>query len=271
MSAHGGSTSRRNWSLEETQMAFALYYVLPPSECDDTGDDVQHLARCIHRSPNSVALKIWNIAANDPNRIALGKVGMSHGSKLDKEVWQRYAESPDSFLGECLSLLFHTFEEESHGMQDAQAAPSLLTEAEQEAVLGDEREATVMERVHQQYFRKSLMSNYHNKCCMTGISLKQLLVASHIKPWVASSAVEKTAASNGLLLNAFHDKAFDRGLITIDDDYRIRVAESEVPHTEANEFWLYQFEGQKIDLPTICLPSHEFIEYHHKHVFLGAA
>ncbi len=86
MSAHGGPTARRNWSLEETQMAFALYYVLPPSECDDTGDDVQHLARCIHRSPNSVALKIWNIAANDSNRIALGKVGMTHGSKLDKEV-----------------------------------------------------------------------------------------------------------------------------------------------------------------------------------------
>lgn len=44
-------------------MAFALYIVLEPRECDDKGLDVQRLASFLHRTPSSVALKIWNIAA----------------------------------------------------------------------------------------------------------------------------------------------------------------------------------------------------------------
>ena len=66
-------------------MAFALYMILEPRECDDKGFDVQRLAAAIHRTPNSVALKIWNIAAHDANRQARGRVGMQHGSKLDAD------------------------------------------------------------------------------------------------------------------------------------------------------------------------------------------
>ncbi|MEE8668987.1 MAG: hypothetical protein SOI13_05625 [Bifidobacterium mongoliense] len=54
---------RRNWSPEETMMAFALHCILAPNECDDTGSDVQRLAFALGRSANSVSLKIWNIAA----------------------------------------------------------------------------------------------------------------------------------------------------------------------------------------------------------------
>lgn len=79
--------TRRNWSREETMMAFALYMILEPRECDDKGFDVRRLAAAIHRTPNSVALKIWNIAAHDANRQARGRVGMQHGSKLDAEIW----------------------------------------------------------------------------------------------------------------------------------------------------------------------------------------
>lgn len=75
-------------------MAFALYIVLKPRECDDKGLDVQRLASFLHRTPSSVVLKIWNIAAYDANRKARGRVGMKHGSKLDSQVWQWYAEDP---------------------------------------------------------------------------------------------------------------------------------------------------------------------------------
>ena len=53
------TSRRRNWSREETMMAFALYIVLEPRECDDNGLDVQRLASFLHRTPDSVALKIW--------------------------------------------------------------------------------------------------------------------------------------------------------------------------------------------------------------------
>ena len=74
------ASRRRNWSREETMMAFALYIVLEPRECDDNGLDVQRLASFLHRTPDSVALKIWNIAAHDVNRKAQGKAGMKHGT-----------------------------------------------------------------------------------------------------------------------------------------------------------------------------------------------
>jgi putative restriction endonuclease len=91
------------------------------------------------------------------------------------------------------------------------------------------------------------------------MQIPKLLIASHIKPWKASTPNEKTAASNGLLLNAFHDRAFDQGLISIDDDYRIMVNHDKVRHSDINDRWLYDFDGHEISLPAISQPSHEFI------------
>ncbi|HIZ46814.1 MAG TPA: hypothetical protein IAA19_07345 [Candidatus Olsenella pullistercoris] len=50
---------------------------------------------------------------------------------------------------------------------------------------------------------------------------------------------ERLMSSNGLLLNALHDRA----LITLDDRYRI-VVSSRVSHTPTNDRWLYAFDGR---------------------------
>ena len=76
-------------------------------------------------------------------------------------------------------------------------------------------------------------------------------------------------SSNGPLLNALHDRAFDRGLITLDDHYRV-VVSSRVPHTPTNDQWLYAFNGRKIALPgndESTWPSLDFIHYHNDYVF----
>ena len=143
-----------------------------------------------------------------------------------------------------------------------------LIAAEQQRI-GAERVTMIMARVNQEYFRNALITNYHDSCCLTGIRLNPLLMASHIKPWKASTGFEKTNAANGLLLNALHDKAFDRGLLTIDDDYRVHVS-STVPHNPPNDQWLFRYEGERIAIPAINPPSHEFIEYHNTHVFVSA-
>ena len=64
-------------------MAFTLYYLLPSKMVDKSGADIINLAKAIGRTPGSVALKAWNIAAYDANRVARGRVGMTHGSRLD--------------------------------------------------------------------------------------------------------------------------------------------------------------------------------------------
>ncbi|MCW4369304.1 HNH endonuclease [Bifidobacterium bifidum] len=274
------SAPRRNWSREETMMAFALYIVLKPRECDDKGLDVQRLASFLHRPPSSVALKIWNIAAYDANRKACGRVGMKHGSKLDSQVWQWYAEDPDAFMEQCLDVLRRALlQANASNFTPAPLAPDRHSPLEtatallidEHAPTKEERPITMLQRVNQSYFRNSLLQNYHGTCCITGMQIPKLLIASHIKPWKASTPNEKTAASNGLLLNAFHDRAFDQGLISIDDDYRIMVNHDKVRHSDINDRWLYDFDGHEISLPAISQPSHEFIEYHHKHIFLANA
>ena len=100
--------------------------------------------------------------------------------------------------------------------------------------LGLERVERVRTRVNQDYFRSVLLSNYDGTCCITGIDIPALLTASHIKPWSAATPSERLMTSNGLLLNALHDRTFDRDLITLDDHYRV-VVSSRVSHTPTND------------------------------------
>ncbi|WP_417047025.1 HNH endonuclease [Enorma massiliensis] len=115
-----------------------------------------------------------------------------------------------------------------------------------------------------------MSSCYFNKTCLLiSTDVPASVTASHIKPWAAATPSERLMSSNGLLLNALHDRAFDRGLITLDDRYRV-VVSSRVPHTPTNNQWLYAFDGRKIALPDSdesTWPSLDFIHYHNDCVF----
>lgn len=77
------------------------------------------------------------------------------------------------------------------------------------------------------FFRSSVLVAYNNKCCIIGVDILTFLRASHVKPFeVCRTVSERTDPHNGLLLNTFHDVAFDKGLITVAKDYTIHVSES---------------------------------------------
>lgn len=57
------------------------------------------------------------------------------------------------------------------------------------------------------------------------MSNKNLLIASHIKPWNVCDSVEKIDCDNGFLMCPNHDKLFDQGWITFDDDGKIIISE----------------------------------------------
>lgn len=236
-------------------MAFVLYLLLPKRELDDDSPAIQKLAKAIGRTPASVALKIWNIAAHDKNRLSEGKAGMSHGSHYDSEVWDRYAQEGDDYLDQAIRWLL---EATSPVEQETDVI---------EVPEGKERWTITTQRINQQYFRNTLIENYRGACCLTGINAEPLLVASHIKPWsVADPKSERLSPSNGLLLNALHDRAFDQGLITIDKKHRIHVSKL-VRHNEANDRWIWAYEGARIAEPICNPPSPEFIEYHNDVIF----
>ena len=82
-----------------------------------------------------------------------------------------------------------------------------------------EAERVVVQRIGQDIFRDGLMAYWGNRCPLTGITEPALLRASHIKPWArCDTDAERLDVHNGLLLSALWDAAFDRGLVTFDDD-----------------------------------------------------
>ena len=251
---------RNNWTREQTMMAFALYRILPSGKWDQRNPTVRKLAEHIRRSPSAVALKLGNLASLDRNRTTKG---LTNCSRLDREIWDEYEERGDALVLESAQLL-------ASALNGADDRPGTHADSVVERIIapriGYDRPALVTERVNQQYFRNTLVHNYRDRCCITGIALDPLLVASHIKPWKDSSPTEKVSASNGLLLNAFHDRAFDQGLITLDDDFTVHVS-SHVEHTEINDEWLYRYEGQRIAMPAVCEPSREFLEFHREHIY----
>ncbi len=84
-----------------------------------------------------------------------------------------------------------------------------------------EIERLVVQRVGQDIFRASLMDYWQGRCPLTGITDPALLRASHIIAWKdCETDTERLDVHNGLLLSALWDAAFDRGLVTFDDEGR---------------------------------------------------
>lgn len=89
-----------------------------------------------------------------------------------------------------------------------------------------EKQILARARIGQGYFRDKLIQR--DGCCVIcGLMNKNLLYASHIKPWsVCEDSNEKLDSNNGLLLCAMHDALFDKGIITFDEIGSIQISES---------------------------------------------
>ena len=88
---------------------------------------------------------------------------------------------------------------------------------------------------------------------------------------VNRTSSDRTDPHNGLLLNTFHDKAFDQGLITVTKDYSIKVAQKvkDYANDEFTKNCLVGLEGTKIILPRNFIPAIECLEYHNDIIFKG--
>ena len=77
--------------------------------------------------------------------------------------------------------------------------------------------ALVKQRRGQELFRDALMTYWEGACAVTGITVPELLRASHAKPWArCDTDAERLNVFNGFLLCAHLDALFDRGLMTFD-------------------------------------------------------
>ncbi|HCA56740.1 MAG TPA: restriction endonuclease, partial [Blastocatellia bacterium] len=92
---------------------------------------------------------------------------------------------------------------------------------------------------------------------------------SHILPW-RDAAKDRTNPQNGLCLNALHDRAFDRGLITITPDYKIHVSRAFEQIEQKPEFrsFFEKLDGRQIELPDKFFPDERFLRYHNEIIFV---
>lgn len=82
-------------------------------------------------------------------------------------------------------------------------------------------------------FRDRVMEYWSGACPLTGIQEPDLLRASHIVPWNRCEVeAERLNPDNGLLLSSLWDAAFDRGLVSFDDNGSVMAA----PQLSASTF-----------------------------------
>lgn len=134
---------------------------------------------------------------------------------------------------------------------------------------GKEKIVAVRQRVNQNFFRRAVLASYKNSCCITGLNIPELLIASHIKSWAASNEVEKTNPRNGLCLNALHDKAFDKGFITVKPNFEIVISAdiTDVYNGAAVENFFKVYDKKLITAPEEFAPAKEFLIYHNDIIF----
>jgi putative restriction endonuclease len=114
-----------------------------------------------------------------------------------------------------------------------------------------------------------ILNAFDGRCCVTGIGVRELLVASHILPWGKFPA-ERLNPQNGLCLSRLHDAAFDCGLIAFDADCRLLVSRAlkrHLPQPALEENFL-AYEGRPLSPPADAPePNRDFLRYHRKNIF----
>lgn len=247
------------WTKEQTIVALNLYCKIPFNRVSSNHPDIIRIAKIIGRTPNSVKMKIGNFGSFDPELKKRGIVGLGNTSKMDEIVWNEFNDDWENLAYES-ELLISKFTN--------QPIEKIAQIRVDDLPMGKERESIVKIRVNQSFFRSTILSSYNLKCCITGLSVTDFLVASHIVPW-AKDDRNRLNPHNGLCLNSIHDKAFDKGYLTITPEYKIKISKffSDYKKEPAVSDFFLKYENQPIVLPDKFLPEREFLNYHHKNIF----
>lgn len=259
---------RKSWTEEETKLALYLYFQLPFGQMHSRNPEIQRLASILGRTDSSVAMKLTNFASLDPKITASGRKGLQGASAQDRSVWAQ-------FSGDWTAQI----EESERVLNAKEVDPSDDRLRLRENVFPFSFEpydgpstalATVERRVGQDFFRRAVLANFEDTCCITGIADPALLNASHIMPW-GIDVKNRHNPTNGLCLSATFDRAFDRGLVTLDNSRTVLVSKSLLTHdSQKTRDYFTPFQGVAI-IPSIRFdPDPAFLDWHRNQRFLDA-
>lgn len=250
------------WTYDETVIALGLYFQIPFAKVNKNTPEVVRVAKLMGRAPASLSMKIGNLGRLDPTLLSRGISGLVNGAKMEVDVWNEYCDRIDELSIRYYELLQSLDKERTKEINEDNSINTLP---------GLDGVSLSHYRINQSFFRHSVLSAYNNTCCITGLSEMKLLVASHIKPWAkCENGNERTKTENGLCLNALHDKAFDNGLLTLDENLRVVLSGALKSAVQCEVFkdYFVRYEGKQISLPERGSPSEEFLSYHRENIFV---
>lgn len=266
--------SGKPWTRDELVLAMNLYCKLPFGQLRHGNPLIIEVAQRLGRTPSSLSMKLCNLASLDPYHQKRGIKGLKGASRADREVWDEFTADWERFGVTSEERL-----QDLLGAQDAQPnvalpegrlirrpavkLPGIMPSGATETVV------TTKARIGQNFFRQSVLASYYSRCCITGNPVPELLVASHILPW-GKYPEQRLNLRNGLCLAHTQDVAFDRGLISFDQDYRLLLSPylREYLPNETLERNFIAYEGKQIEMPEKFPPEAEFMARHREQVFL---
>ena len=264
--------SNVRWTREHSLIALNLYRKLLFGQFHHNNPVIMDVASRMGRTPSSLAMKLSNLASLDAVQQARGIRGLSGASKQDREMWNEFQSNLNDLGPESEQLLHDLFTSNNEREVDFLQRDKVRLERSRDLIAptgSTEATANVKVRRGQQFFRQAILNAYGVRCCISGINVPRLLVASHIKRW-ADHPSERLNPRNGLCLSNLHDAAFDEGLITLDENLSVTLSKrlkAYFPQVVLEQNFV-PFEGMPIRLPEkIAEPDPEFLRYHRTSIF----
>jgi len=252
-------SDQAKWTRKQLLVAFALYCQLPFGKMHSRNPEIVKYAKSIGRTPGALAMKLTNIASLDPMITNSGRKGLSRTSKTDREMWDEIKQDWQNFVEKSQIVLSQL------GLKSDDEPQ--IDEHEIVNYEGKTKQVVVNIRVGQNFFRRTVLSAYQSRCCISGLANAELLVAGHIVPWRIDPK-NRLNPRNGLCLSALHDRAFDSGLITVSKKLTVQISrkllKSKDPFLEAS---LLRYADVEIKLPEKFEPDEAFLQYHRENIF----
>ncbi len=261
------------WTREHFLIALNLYCKLPFGKLHRGNPLIIDVASKMGRTASSLAMKLCNFASLDPVQQARGVKGLGGATAQDRRMWREFCSHFGTLGAESEQMLHDLFTHDDESEVDFLSREKVRLERPRDIAVPNGPTnvlALRRERRGQQFFRQTILNAYGVSCCITGINVPRLLVASHIKPWRSAPDNERLDPRNGLCLSSMHDAAFDAGLITLDEKLAVVLSKRLkrfFPHAALEQYFV-PFSGMAIRLPEkVAEPAPEFLSHHREKVF----
>jgi putative restriction endonuclease len=262
--SRAGALSRKLWTRDELLVLLNLYEKIPFGKFDQGNPVLIDIAERMGRTPGSIAMKLSNLASLDERLAARGIKGLTGASALDRSVWSEFHAQQETLVPESEALLSALMTGDAESAVDVETERIRVRKPPEGPTEGI---SSVKIRRGQSFFRQAVLNAYGGRCALTGLAIRELLIASHIIPWQAA-AEHRLDPRNGIALNALHDRAFDQGLITFDTELRLLCAPALQDHfdNEAVDRHFRTYAGRPLQIPADAIgPEPAFLIWHRRH------